>query len=103
RPNARFALSQYSGFMHRQVQKQVLRLHANYAVLGGEREIDRAPGDVLAHVCGVLELQAEEGEQIAHASGVDLVPGPQLIQDRSRLCIEADMPRPPRLFDLANG
>src|SRR5262245_32793380 len=102
RASERFAESQYSGFMQRKIQKQVLGLHAHYAILGGEREIHLAPRHVGAHHGRVLELQREERKDVAHAAGIDLVAGPQLVQDRARFRVEADVPRPARLLDLAD-
>src|SRR5689334_2598567 len=100
RASERFAESQYSGFIQRQVEQQVLRLHAHRAVLGGQREIDVAAGDVAAHGGRILEPQREESEEIAHAAGVDLVAGPELVQDRGGLGVEAHVPRPARLLDI---
>src|SRR5688572_4839377 len=79
RASARFARSQYSGFMHRKIKEQVLRLHAHHAVFGREREVDRAPGDIGAHRRRVLELQREQREDVAHAPRVDLAPRPELV------------------------
>src|SRR6185503_5825777 len=92
RARARFARFQYSGFMHREVGEEVLRLHLHYAVLAGEREVDRPTPDVGAHRRGILELQREDREDVAHAAGLDLAAGPELVQDRGRLGVEADVP-----------
>src|SRR5215831_9934082 len=37
RQSARFALSQYSGFIERQVQDQILRLHLHHVALAGRQ------------------------------------------------------------------
>src|SRR4051812_46840490 len=102
RASERFAEFQYSGFIQRQIQKQVLRLHLHHAVLGGQREIDLAAGDVGAHRPRLLELQREQRQDIAHAAGVHHAPSPQLVQDRRRFGVEPDVPGPARLLDLAN-
>src|SRR3954471_3035938 len=102
RASERFAESQYSGFIQRQVQKQVLRLHADHAVLGGQREIHVAAREVAAHRGRVLEAQREQREDVAHAAGVELVAGPELVQDRGGLGVEPHVPSPARLLDLAN-
>src|ERR1051325_4264047 len=102
RARARFAPSQYSGFIQRQVEEQILRLQPHDSILGGQREIDVAARDVAAHGGRILEPQREEGEEVAHAAGVDLVAGPELVQDRGGLGVEAHVPRPARLLDIPN-
>src|SRR6185503_6288908 len=102
RASERFARSQYSGFMQREIQKQVLRLHSHHAVFGGQRKVDRAPRYVASHRGGILELKRKQGDDIAHAAGIDLVAGPQLVQDRARLGVEPDVPGPGRFLDLAH-
>src|SRR5688572_3216657 len=92
RASARLARSQYSGFIQRQVEQQVLRLHAHHIVFAGEREIDRAARDVGPHGGRIVELKGKKREDVAHPPGVDLVAGPQLVQDRARLGVEADVP-----------
>src|SRR5258706_12898582 len=99
---ARRARSQYSGFMQRKVDQQVLRLHAHDAFVHGKPEVDRAPRDVGTHQRRVFEAQREEGDDVAHAPLLDFASGPELVQDRGRLGVEADVPRPARLFDLAD-
>src|SRR5687768_5633418 len=101
--SARLARSQYSGFMHRQVGEQVLWLHFHHAVLARKREIDRPALQVGAHRRRIVELQREDREDVAHAALLDLAAGPQLVQDRGRLGVEADVPGPARLLDLFHG
>src|SRR5687768_8676542 len=76
RDSARFARSQYSGFMHGEVGEQVLRLHPHHAVLGRERQIQGAAADVGAHRALVLELEREKREDVAHPARVDFASGP---------------------------
>src|SRR5688572_17416423 len=102
RASARFARSQYSGFMDREIGEQVLRLHLDHALVGGEREIDGASPDVGAHRALLLELEREEREDVAHPSLLDLASRPQLVQDRRRFRVEAHVPCPARFFDLAD-
>src|ERR1044071_8745543 len=103
RARARLARLQYSGFIQRKIEQQVLRLHPHHRVLGGQREIDVAARDVGAHGGRILEAQHEQRENVAHAPGVDLVAGPELVQDRGGLGVEPDVPGPARLLDLADG
>src|SRR6185295_2523368 len=75
RARERFARSQYSGFIQRQVENKVLGFHFHEAILvRSERKIDRAAGDVLAHLCRVIEIQPEQREDTAHAASVHLFP-----------------------------
>src|SRR3954469_13382701 len=70
--SARFARSQYSGFMDRQVDEQVLRLHAHGALFGRrKREVHGAAGNVAAHRRRILECEREEREDALHASLLD--------------------------------
>src|SRR5918911_315268 len=69
RASARFARSQYSGFIQRQVGEQVLRFHAHHAFLiGGEREVHRAAGHVGPHEARLGEVEREEREDALHAA-----------------------------------
>src|SRR5688500_14323767 len=66
---ARFARSQYSGFMQRKVDQQVLRLHAHDLVfVARQSEVDGAAGDVGPHQRRVVELHPEQGKNPTHAS-----------------------------------
>src|SRR5581483_4003502 len=102
-PSARLARSQYSGFMQRQVGKEVLRLHAHRPFLiCRKREINRAARHVAAHRMRVLELERKERKDALHAPVLKLGARPQLVQDRGRFGVKAHMPRPVRLVDAAN-
>src|SRR5688500_18789092 len=91
RASVRFARSQYSGFIQRQTRQEVLRLHPDYVVRrAAQAEVDGAAGDVGAHHRGILELQREQREHVAHAALLDLAARPELVQDRARLRVEAD-------------
>src|SRR6185369_10458048 len=102
RARARLARFQYSGFIQRKIEEQVLRLHPHDRVLGGQREIHVPARDVAAHRGWILEPEREQRQDVAHAAGVDLVARPQLVQDRGGLGVEPHVPGPARLFDLAN-
>src|SRR5918999_3737923 len=57
RASARFARSQYSGFMHRQIDEQVLRLHAHDLVfIARQGEVHGPAGDLGPHQRRVVEL-----------------------------------------------
>src|SRR5688572_8455567 len=103
RLSARFARSQYSGFMDRKIKEQVLRLHLYYAVFGGKREIHGAAAHLGAHRAHVGELEREKREDIAHPSLLDLASAPELVQDLARLGVEPDVPCPALFVDLADG
>src|SRR5688572_23294667 len=102
RASARLARSQYSGFMQGKAGEKILRLHLHYAVLAREREVHGAALDVGAHGGGIVELQREDREDVAHAALLDLGARPQLVQDGGRLRVEPHVPRPARLVDLAH-
>src|SRR4051812_25034970 len=104
RMRARLALSQYSGFIQRQVAQQILRFHV-YRALGGatESQINHPATDIRPHRGRLVELEREDGEDVAHPALVDLLARPQLVQDRGRLGVQADVPCPGRLVDLAHG
>src|SRR5438045_5013325 len=100
RASARLARSQYSGFIQRQIDEQVLRLHAHRALLiGRERQVQRAAGDVRPHLARVLEVERKEREDALHSPVLHLRASPQVVQDGSRLRIETDVPGPARLVD----
>src|SRR3954464_7751339 len=100
RMSARFARSQYSGFMQRQIGEQVLRLHPHHTVLvRGERQVHGAAGDVRPHRARLGEIEREEREDPLHAAVVDLGAGPQIVEDRGRFRVETDVPAPARLLD----
>src|SRR5258706_16481788 len=89
--------------MHREVDEQVLRLHANGALFGcRQREVNAPAGDVAAHGRGILERECKEREDALHASLLYCTARPKFVQDRSRLGVEADVPGPARLVDLAD-
>src|SRR6185436_1367514 len=97
------ALSQYSGFMERQIEEEILRLHAHdIAVVAGQREVDRAPGNIATRHRAVGELEPEQREDAAHPALVDLPARPELVQARGRLGVQADVPRPALFLDLAD-
>src|ERR1051325_3530865 len=82
RASERLARSQYSGFIERQIGEQVLRLHAHHAFLvGGKREVHRAPGDVRSHRRLVVELEREEREDALQAPVLDLAARPEIVQE----------------------
>src|SRR5580765_2817953 len=103
RASERFAESQYSGFIQRKIEQQILRFHPHHAVLGGQRQIDLAARDVAAHGGRILEAEREQREDVAYAPGLELVAGPELVQDRGGLGVEPHVPGPARLLDLADG
>src|SRR3954471_11630773 len=89
--------------MHRQIDEQVLRLHPHSPVFGRrQREVNAPAGNVAAHRRRIVERELKEGEDALHASLLDLAARPELVQDRARLGIQADMPGPARLVDLAD-
>src|SRR5678816_2827590 len=101
--SARRARSQYSGFMQRQIEEQVLRLHAHrFPVVARKREIDRAPCNVAPHDGRVSEVELEEREDMPHPPLLHLTARPQLVHDRGRLGVEADVPGPRGFLDLAD-
>src|SRR4051812_38151280 len=109
RMRARLALSQYSGFkadgsgfIQRQAGEKVLGLHLHDAFFTRQRKVDRPAADVRAHRGWLVELEREEREDIAHPALVDLLARPQLVQDRGRLGVQADVPRPGRLVNFAH-
>src|SRR5262245_11131681 len=100
--SARFALSQYSGFMDGKVEQQVLGLHLHRSAGGAaERQVDDPAPDVGAHRRRVVELQREDGEEVTHPALLDTLARPQIVEDGGRLGVKADMPGPFRLVDLA--
>src|SRR5205814_866147 len=100
---ARLARSQYSGFMQREIQEEVLRLDSHQvAFVARNREVDGPSGDVAPHDCGVGELEVEEREDAPHLALLHLAAVPQLVQNRGRLGIEADVPGPALFLDLAD-
>src|SRR5690349_24571117 len=104
RMSARFARSQYSGFMQGQTGEQVLRLHAHQAFLvRREGEVYRAAGNLRAHGGRLAEIQREEREDPLHAAVLDLAAGPQIVEDRGRFRVEPDVPGPARLVDAPHG
>src|SRR5919197_2749211 len=103
RASARFARSQYSGFIERQVGEQVLRLHAHHAFLvRREGEVDGAPCDIGTHGARIVELERKEREDALHSAMLDLGAGPQIVQDGRGLRVEADVPGPMWLVDAAD-
>ena len=81
--------------MQREIQQEILRFHAHYVFfIRREGEIDPPPGDVPAHFGGILELEREERHDAAHAALLYLLARPQLVQDRGRFRIQAEVPGP---------
>src|SRR5207342_2813084 len=84
--------------------EQVLGFHVDCSPSGTtERQIDHPPPHIGAHGRWIVELQREEREDVAHAALLELAARPELVEDRCRLGVEADMPGPFRLVDPANG
>src|SRR3954464_14735765 len=100
RASARFARSQYSGFMQREIGEQVLGLHPHHAVLARrERQVHDAAGDIGPHDARLGELEREEREDSLHAAVLDLAAGPNIVEDAGRFGVETDVPSPARLVD----
>src|SRR5437879_2123712 len=84
----------------RQVQQQVLRLEFQSVVaIHRHPQIDRAAGDGGKHVARLRKGELEQAQQSLHALVGDFDSIVQIVEHRTRLGIEPDVPDPARILD----